>query len=221
VYIEPNTISLKGAETLVWGGEVVISGGSGWLLDLSGLSEGAISATGGMTVTVGTGGTVDLTGSAGQVLQAASGVYVASDQITLDAGQTLADVAGSNAASGPSQIWYEASLLGPRMAQGSAGETVTLDFTRLNEGPEADEYGLAAVDSAGWELDGLPATQSVPALDRQDLSTELTIPISATLGMTDVLTVTARSQGVPSQVVQARVEVRVITKSHLPVVLRQ
>ena len=199
----------------------MISGGDGWLLDLSGMSEGAISATGGMTVTVGTGGTVDLTGSGDQVLQAVDGVYIASDQITLDSGQTLTDVAGSNAASGPSQIWYEASLLGQGMAQGSAGETVRLDFVLLNEGPEADHYDLAAADSAGWELDGLPATQSVPALDRQDLSTELTIPISATLGTTDVLTVTARSQEVPSQVVQARVEVRVITKSHLPVVLKQ
>jgi hypothetical protein len=221
VYIEPNTISLKGADTLVWGGDIIISGGNGWDLDLSGMSDGAISATGRMTVAVGTGGTVDLTGSAGQVLQASAGVYVASDQVTLDPGQTLADVAGSNASSGPSQVWYEASLLAPEMARGAAGETVSLDLMLLNEGAEADVYDLAAADSAGWALAGLPASQPVPGLDGQALSLDVTIPISAGLGTTDALTVTAASQGGPGPAAQARIEVHVVARSYLPLVLRR
>ncbi len=218
VFFEPNTISLAGRGTEVRGGNVVVFGGNGWVLDLSGMSRAAISATGHVTLAVGTGGVVDLRGNTSQVLKAGGQVMIASDVISLEAGIALSDVVGTNFVTGASQILYNVSLVGPGRASGRPGLALPLHLTILNGGPEPDTYTLSRSDLAGWSLGALPPSVTVEGLDLSDLTLNVTPPTTATLGALDVITVMATSQADPNVVAVVEVEVSVEAGIYLPLI---
>ncbi len=222
ITLEPETISLSGSETRVGGGNVTIFGGDGWVLDLSDMDGASITATHGITLAVGSGGVVDLTGNLTQVLQAGDGVFIASDDIQLDPGVNLSDVAGANVTTGPSQILYDVSLAGPGSATAEAGTPLPLTLTVLNGGPVTDTYTLSVSDTAGWGLD-LAASTQVEGIDMRDLTLTVTPPSSADTGDANVITVRASSQADGN--VEAVTEIYVtvdskITHVYLPLVLR-
>ncbi len=223
VFIEPNTISLAGSETRVGGGDVLIFGGDGWVLDLSNMSGAAITATGNITLAVGSGGAIDLSGNTSQVFQADGQVIIASDVISLETGVDLITVVGTNVITGPSQILYDFSLDGSEQETGQPGVTLPIELTLLNDGPEADTYDLELLDSAGWSLGTLPSSVMVEGLDLSDLTLNVTLPSGAASGDTNVITITATSQTDPNLVAVAEIEVFVDTRGtdiYLPLVLR-
>jgi hypothetical protein len=221
--VEPSTISLAGGETEVSGSDVLIFGGDDWILDLSNLSAGAVVATDNITIAVGTGGVVDLRENSSQVLQAGDRVFIASDEILLDAGVGLADVAGDNAVTGPSQILYDFSLFDPGSTVGQPGATVPVSLTFTNNGPVADTYTLSVSDAAGWDTGGLPSSVTVEGLDICDLALDVTVPSNAVAADSDVVTVTATSHANANLVEVATFWVSVDEKEtmvYLPLVLR-
>ncbi|NJO17273.1 MAG: choice-of-anchor D domain-containing protein [Thioploca sp.] len=92
VGIDPNVISLAGANTRVDGGDIFIYGGPGWTLDLSNLSGTVITASGNITLAVGEGGTIDLRGSSGKLFNATGQISLFADNILLDDDKKLSDL---------------------------------------------------------------------------------------------------------------------------------
>jgi len=221
--VEPSTISLAGDETEASGSDVLIFGGDDWILDLSHLSAGAVVATDNITIAVGTGGVVDLRENSSQVLQAGGRVFIASDEILLDAGVGLADVAGDNAVTGPSQILYDCSLFDPGPTVGQPGATVPVSLTFTNNGPVADTYTLSVSDAEGWDMSGLPSSVTVEGLDIRDLVLDVTVPSDAVAADSNVVTVTATSHADANLVEVATCWVSVDEKEkmvYLPLILR-
>ncbi len=220
VFIEPNTISLAGKGAQVRGGNIIIFGGNGWTLDLSNMEGAAISATGGISLAVGSGGVVDLRGNADQVLQAGGQVMIASDNVSLDEGASLSDVAGPNAVTGPSQLLRDVSVTGPGQATVQPGATLSITLTVLNGGPESDTYTLSHSDSAGWSLT-LPGSVTIDMLDMSDQTLTVTPPMTAMPGTTDIITITATSQADPKVVAVKRVEVSLGAEVYLPLIRKE
>ncbi len=233
VVIEPNTISLAGISTRVWGGNVLVFGGDDWVLDLSGMSNGSIQASGSITLAVGLSGTVDLRGNTGQVLQpgtesAAEGhgilqsgahVYIAADTILLDPGVDLVELAGENVVTAPGTILRDVSWAGPHTARTTPGATVPIEFLVMNGGPEADTYDLDISDSEGWGLSTLPDSVSVGGLEAAELVLEVTPPEEEG---SDLISIVLTSQSDPKLVVEEQIHVYAISleRIYLPLVLK-
>jgi hypothetical protein len=219
VFIEPDTISLAGSGTRVDGGDILIFGGADWTLNLSYLNSVAISATGNITLAVGTGGVVDLRGNSSPVLQAGGEVMIASDAVLLDAGTVLSDLVAGEVVTSPSQILNDVSLvsLGEKSAQ--AGVPLTIGLTILNGGPLSDTYTLACTDSDSWLLGGLPPSIFVQGLEGADLTLNVTPPLTVTCGDMDVITITAASQNDADLTAVQWIKIPVGTRVYLPLIL--
>ncbi|NJO16016.1 MAG: choice-of-anchor D domain-containing protein [Thioploca sp.] len=192
VRIEPNLIDLSTAATQVSGGDVAIYGGENFLLDLTNLSGTVITATGDITLAVGKGGLIDLSGSTGTILQADGQVQLFADTIVLDEDVLLADlIQATDIVVGPNKIRREVSLTGAGKVIGKPEVTLPVNLTLANNGTESDTYTLSVTDTAGWTLNGLPATVELDGLNSIDLVLNVTLP--ATRGATDVITLTATS----------------------------
>lgn len=224
VIIDPASISLAGEGTRVTGGNVLIYGGAGWELDLRGMADGAISATGSITLAVGPGGTIDLRHNVGRIFQAGDEVYIYADQILMDTGVPLWALAGTEVITGPGRILYGGSLLAPDLTEAAAGSVATVQVTLLNTGPTTDTFDLSANDTAGWPLSGLPSQVTVSGLDHVALAVQVSVPANTPVGSVDGITVQAISQADPDAV--AEVETTVVVRSpflvqiFLPLVLK-
>jgi hypothetical protein len=223
VIIEPNVISLAGKDTRVAGGDVVIFGGKDWTLDLSNMDGAAISATGKITLAVGSGGTVDLRGNESPVLHAGESVAVFSDKVDLDEGDFLSDVADApETTDSGSQVLYEVSLVGPGRITGEPEVTLPISLTVLNDGPMSDTYTLSADTTEGWSYD-LQSSVEVDGLSQSDLTMSITPPSTAGNEDVGVITVTATSEADSGVVETTRIECVVKAeenKVYLPLVLR-
>ncbi|OQW90935.1 MAG: hypothetical protein BWK78_05880, partial [Thiotrichaceae bacterium IS1] len=93
IAVEPSSI-IAGADTRIEAQEdIIIFGGDDWVLDLRNLSEGAITTPGNITLAVGNGSSIDLRGISGKAFNAGGQFKVLSDNVMLDAGVTLENIA--------------------------------------------------------------------------------------------------------------------------------
>jgi len=198
----PNT-SFDGFEN------VTIFGGENASLDLTQLSEGAISASGTITIAVGPGGKVDLRGLHHQAFKAGVKLEIFADEILLDEGLAPADLVDApSVVVSSSKIIYHAEMSYENHLVGEPNAAVPVKLTLINGGPTEDSYTLSVTDSAGWPLGHLPATVTVNSMRRSDLILNVTLP--ATRGQEDTITVTATSENDPNVVAVAEISVSVV-----------
>jgi hypothetical protein len=175
VQIEPNVISLAGAQTQVNGGDIAIYGGNDWTLDLSNLNGTVIEASGNITLAVGTGGLIDLRNSTGPILKAQGEVQIFADNILLEFGETLAQhIEADSIVVGPSKILRDVALVAPSKVSGKLGDTVPVQLTLTNGGPAEDVYTITVMDSTqNWQQ---LAVVPVNGLETVKVLVNLTIP---------------------------------------------
>ena len=206
---DPAVLTVSGANTKIEGGDVKIFGGDGWIINLNNLSDSAITAKGDMTIAIGEGGVVNLTGNTGTILKSDGQLNVFADNIVLDEGMKLADIAkASEIVVGPSKILREVSVSMPSQLSAEPQSIMPIAVTVSNGGPEKDSFRLSVMDTAGWSLSGLPSTLELAGLATTTLELNVTLP--ATLGATNTLMVIASSQNDPEAREVAQVQVSVI-----------
>jgi len=144
LYFEPN-IMLSGKGTKIIAEEdVFIFGGDNWQLKLNDLQDGAISAGRDIVIAVGKNGVVDLRGNASKVLKAGGKLKIYSDNILLDEGVTLADLAEATEIEvNPAKILYHATFTGTSDVRVKPNTTTPVSVTLANVGPTADTYKLS------------------------------------------------------------------------------
>lgn len=205
---DPSVISLSGASTRINGGNITLFGGDDWVLDLSNLSQAAIKATGDITLAVGKDSIIDLRGNKVSILEAGGQVNLFADDILLDTGANLHQIIkAENIVVGPSKILYDVALLGAGKYSGEPGTTLSVPLTVVNNGPKADTYTLKVDNQKGWALSEIPSTVAVKELGIHELSFTVTLPNER--GASNLITLTATSQGDPSVTAVANVLVTV------------
>ncbi|HIE01153.1 MAG TPA: choice-of-anchor D domain-containing protein, partial [Thiotrichaceae bacterium] len=203
---DPGVLTISGKDTKISAGDIKLYGGENWTLDLSGLSDNAITATGDITLAIGKGGIIDLRGNANNVLKAEGGVQVFSDKLMLDEDTKLSElVEAKKIIAGPSKILRDVSLTAPVKLSGEPEVTLPVTVTLINASPEKDTFSLTVSDSASWVLAGLPEQIEIDALGAVELKLSVTLP--KTLGLTDTITVTATSQADSEVKSEAKVQV--------------
>jgi Leucine-rich repeat (LRR) protein len=207
VYIDPAVISISGENTSISGGEVTINGAD--TIELTDLSDGAIRATGDITLAANEDHVIDMRGNTGQFLQAGKQVQILADEIVLDEEVKLSEVVqANNTMVGPSRVLREVSLTSAGLLSGEPGETIFINFTLSNNGPETDTYTLNLSDSQGWSLTPLPDnTIEIEGLGGLSFEQEVTLPNQP--GERNLITITATSQADPEVKATAEVQVTV------------
>jgi hypothetical protein len=204
LYYEPETISTN-SDTRIEAEEIFIFGGDNWTLNLNDLTEGAVSASGSITLAVGNNGVIDLTGSAKGAFKAGEQIKMLSDTLLLDDGvspEELTD-SGSEIVRGPSEILSRVFLFGPGQISGDIGTDTSVSLTLVNIGPEEDSYTLSVSDPSGSYTDALPASVTLEGLGYEELSLNLTLP--STPGDTDAFTVKVVSLKDPETVSETEI----------------
>jgi uncharacterized repeat protein (TIGR01451 family) len=209
IYYDPTTLTVDDTTRFEGSDKIVLFGGEDWVMDLRGLTEGAITADETITLAVGKEGVIDLRGVSGKVFAAGAKLEVFADKILLDQGVTLEDLADApEVIVKPSKILYNVELSHAENMVEEPGTTVPVNLTILNSGPMVDTYDINLSDSAGWEMGDLPSTVTVNGLRRSELTFDVTLP--ETRGEENMITVTVTSQGDPEM--QAVAEIRVNVK---------
>jgi hypothetical protein len=164
VSIDPSLIDFSGPNTSVRGGEIEIFGGDDWVLDLSDMATGAISATGNLILAVGEGGSVDLRDNQSQVFQVAGEVTIASDDISLDEESSLDDlIQATKVQTQAHQILVQFNLDGPGRIVIEPSSKQLLALTVLNNGPMTDSYTLGLKDGLKTRMAGRKAACQAPS----------------------------------------------------------
>jgi Leucine-rich repeat (LRR) protein len=207
VYIDPEVISISGANTTISGGDIIVNGAD--TIELTDLSDGAIHATGDITLAVSEDNVIDMRGNTGQFLQADGQVQILADEIVLDKEVKLSEVVqAKNTMVGPSRVLREVSLTSAGLLSGEPGETIFINFTLSNNGPETDTYTLNLSDSQGWSLTPLPDnTIEIEGLGGLSFEQEVTLPNQP--GERNLISITATSQADPEVKAIAEVQVTV------------
>jgi hypothetical protein len=172
----------------------------GGTIDFTQLQEGAISARKTIRISTkalnGKGGTVNLKGVPKNVFNAGEKVEIFADDLQLDEGVTLEDLADApDVVVAEGRILYSVALAAQSQFFGEGGAVVTIPVTVMNQGPKEDTYSFKVSDTADWVLGALPTTK-VDGLKEKKL--ELTVTLPATPGAKDVINITATSQTVPA-----------------------
>jgi len=208
VRIEPVQIDLSGANTVIKGGNIEIFCGDDCNLDLSGITETAITATGDITIAVGEKGSINMSGST-NLFKAGGQVNIFANSVKLDPGVELADIIeATDIVVAEGRIWRDVSITGPGTLVGEPGETLTVKLTLTNNSAEADTYDISVTDSAGWTLTQLPTTTD-PVGELTTIELELNVTLPATPSAKNMITVSATSQADTSVVATANVQVSV------------
>jgi uncharacterized repeat protein (TIGR01451 family) len=206
---DPTTLKMDNTTRFGDAENIVLFGGEDWTMDLRKLTEGAVTADETITLAIGKEGVIDLRGVSDKVFTAGTKLEVFADQILLDQGVTLADLADApEIIVKPSKILYNVELSHAEHIVEEPGTTVPITVTILNSGPMVDTYDISLTDSAGWEMEELPSTVTVNSLRRSELTFDVTLP--ETRGEENLITVTVTSQGDPEM--QAVAEIRVNVK---------
>ncbi len=195
VRIDPSVISLSGKDTKIEGSDVVIFGGKDFVIDLSDMSEGAISAET-LTLAVGEGGIIDLRGSNAKVLNVTGELKIFSDNIMLDEGVTIEDVVKAGKITvAPAKVLYDMGISGSEVIVGKVNETLAAKVFVTNTGPETDIYTINISNSKGWDLGTLPSKLTVES--QQVGSLDFNVSLPSTEGQNTVV-ITITSQGDPT-----------------------
>jgi Leucine-rich repeat (LRR) protein len=208
VYIDPPAvISISGENTSISGGDIIVNGAD--TIEFSDLSDGSIRATGDITLAANKNNVIDMRGNTGQFLQASGQVQVLADEIVLDEEVKLSEVVqATNTMVGPSRVLRDASLTASGKLSAEPGETVFINLTLSNNGPETDTYTLSVTDSQGWTLTPLPDnTIELIGLDALNFEQKVTLPNQP--GARNIVTITATSEADPEVKATAEVQVTV------------
>lgn len=225
VSIDPASISLTG-DTHIIGGNVAVYGGEDWTLDLRNLNSEVISATGDITLAVGSGGVIDLSGNATRLFHADGQVRIYADEIRLDPGVPLFALTGPNVITSSAQILHNVSVVAPDIMHAEPGEVVPLHFRVLNASPVTDTFLLSQGHSTVWNMNGLPYSITVGALGNQEVTLNVTVPSNAQSGDVNEVTFGATSQSDSQASASAQTQLVVVSQSvqeyriYLPLVVR-
>ncbi len=222
IWIDPAGISVSG-DTRIRGNDVVIYGGDDWTLDLKSLDSETISATGNITLAVGSGGVIDLRGNTEQVLNAAGQVNLYADEILLDPGVPLFALAGANVITGPGRILHNVSVAAPTSIAAQPGDVVSFTVQVLNAGPVTGTFALSQTNPAGWSVSGLPSEIEVGGIDNYALTVSVVVPSDAQDASLNEISIYADLQDDPSVNAQAQIIVTVTKDDfniYLPLVLK-
>lgn len=197
-YWEPITLKATSTTRIEDYERVVIYGPEDATIDLRELSEGAISAQTTITIAAGKNGTVDLRGLNSKVFKAGTLLEVFADNLLLDAGVTLENLADApTITTAPSKTIYKASWSSHGSVIGNeANATLPVTLTLNNESAGEDTYAISVSDPAGRVVGTLPSTVTAKYMERSKLTFDVTLP--ATRGTTEVVTITATSQNDPT-----------------------
>ncbi|MDM8523055.1 DUF4114 domain-containing protein [Desulfococcaceae bacterium HSG8] len=188
--------------------KVIIYSGEDGNIDLTKLSERAVSASKTITIAVGSGGKVDLRGINKKVFEAGERIEIFSDVILLDFGISFEDIADApEIVVGPSKTLYHVKLSAEQHIVGERGTTLSIDLKMLNASPANDTYTLNVSDSAGWNLGTLPDTVALDVFETKQLTLDVDLP--ATPGETNTITVTVASQADPNVMEKLKVKVSI------------
>lgn len=215
---EPTTLTVTKDTKFENSEEIVIFGGAGdWAIDLSDLSEGAMTAEKTITLAVGEGSKIILPETQGKVFEAGEKLEIFADHFELN-GLPL-DVQSAKAAFeaiantpqviiNPSKILYHVDVFHADYLVGEPGETIPVKVKFSNGGPTTDTYDISVTNSAGWELNAESFTMTINSMRHGVIEFKLKLP--ETYGAETVVTVTATSQHDPS--VQAVADIYVNVK---------
>jgi len=206
---DPTTLKVNADTRFEGSDHVEIYGREDWIMDLTGLTEGAIKANKTVTISVGRGGTIDLRGLKGKVFQAAEKVEFFADTILRDNDVTVQDLAQSAIVTvAPGKILYRVALSTQQQLIGKAGETLPIQLSVFNNGSSIDTYVLKAETSDGWQVGNLPGAVTIDGLSSVQLP--IRIMLSSAPGDNGVITITATSQNDPQ--VRTIAAIRVATE---------
>jgi len=211
---DPSVLNLSGANTKIDGGDITIYGGNDWIINLSNLSDMALTATGNITLATGKGGAVNFIGSTGKILQAAGQVTIYANQIFLDEGKQLSDfIDATNIVVGPAKILRDVTLSAPPKLPAMPITQLPIEITLSNGSPEADTYQVNVTDTQGWNvtLVGVSQAVEVPALGNVKLFVSVAIP-AAQMGSLNTITVNAISQADMQVVATAQTQIEVVAE---------
>jgi hypothetical protein len=209
VIIEPPLIALtQGVE--IKGRDITLFGGNDMILDFSGLTETAITATGDIILSVGENGVISFEGTTTAIFNAAGKVTIRANHILTDEDVELSDIIQANEIiTEPGQVQREVLLTGPSVLIGEPNTTMTLTFILTNNGPTVDVYDLTISDTAGWDLgDTLPDSVSLDGLSHVEFDVHVTIP--ANLGEGNLISAVATSKTAGNTVISVA-DVQIIT----------
>ncbi len=209
IFIDPSDVSISGEDTIIEGGNVTIAGGDNGTIELTELNEGAITATGDLTVAVGEDGVI-MTDSTDNILKADGQVNLFADDIMLPEEADVSDITGDNVVIGSGQIARDVSLMASGNSSGEAGITLPFEVTLSNNGPKSDTYLLTVTDEEGWSLSQLPSSLEIEGHGTTELTLNVLLP--STREATNVITVTAISQSDPTVVTTTEINVMVTEK---------
>lgn len=203
---DPSVLSISGANTKIEGGDVSIYGGDDWVMDLSGLKDKAITATGDITLAVGKGGAINLTGNSSKVLEANGQVNLFTDNLMTDNGVKLSDIISANSIIvAPAKLLRDVTVTAPQLLSGKEGTALTTTIKIANGSPVADTFLISVTNVAGWTLSRLPSSLEIPALGNVEL--ELIIQLPNMAGEKDLISVTAISKADPTVKSMAQIQV--------------
>ncbi|WP_353572273.1 VWA domain-containing protein [Candidatus Albibeggiatoa sp. nov. BB20] len=205
---EPTILTVDETTRLTNANTIYIYAGDDAEVDLRRLAPNAVQAHKNIVLSVGENSTIDLRGVSNKVFQAAEKVEVYADNILLDDGVTMEDLADAPEVTvSPSKILYFADLHYQAQAKSQASSVLPVQVTILNNGPKADTYTIAAQDGKSWLSPTYPTEINVNGLRRSDVIFNLGLP-----GLTNEqseLTVTVTSQSDPTVKKQAIIRVGV------------
>ncbi len=156
-----SAVSCDPDNTIAWNGkgiapdmEINISGGDGWILNLSGISADTLLAKT-ITLAVGKCGVVDLRGVDKGAIKA-DRVDIYADTVIKDDCVNLSELFGAQVFFHPSRIMYDFIMNVPiRQIRGTADQFAFIPVFLLNNSPEADRYEIKVKDSKSRELNVL------------------------------------------------------------------
>jgi hypothetical protein len=209
IFIDPSNVLISGEDTVIEGSDVTIAGGDNGTIELSGLKEGAITATGDLTLAVGEDSVI-MSDSTDNILKADGQVNLLADDILLGDDVNVSDITGDNVVIGSGQIVRDVSLMASGNSSGEPGITLPFEVTLSNNGPETDTYLLTITDEEGWSLSQLPSSLEIEGGSTTELTLDVVLP--STREATNVITVTAISQTDPMVITTTEINVMVTEK---------
>jgi hypothetical protein len=212
---DPSVLNLSGLGTKIEGGDISIYGGNDWIINLTNLSAGALTASGNIILATGEGGAINFTGSQAGVVQAGGDVLIYSNDILLDPNTKLSElITAQNIIVAPAKILLDVTLLAAQKISALRASTVPIAVRLANGSPVSDTYNIFATDSNGWRISGVQPTMTVDALSSVEIPVMLAVP--AAVGSINTVTITAISQS--DMTVSASIKTQIEVVDELPTI---
>jgi hypothetical protein len=188
-------INLAGKETLIEADSLAVSAGPGATLNLDGMAPGAIKVTNDLILAAGTGGSISMQDATGVI--SAGKITLAANKIETG-GVALKTIAGANYTQVPGKVLSNVSFGRSQGLQTAPGQVVTATVKLYNDSPDQHTYTFTlGLSNPAWKVTGLPSTQTIKSFAAADLQLLLTPPLTATVGETTAITLTAQAKEDP------------------------